>query len=62
MKRYILSLNENISDQVIEDFDNFGAKIIWVSDLMPNLLVIETNKKIEEIRGFFLVESADEEK
>jgi hypothetical protein len=62
IKRYIVSLTENVSDQVLTDFDYFGAKIIWASKLMPNLVGIETDKTKEELEQFFLVESADEER
>jgi hypothetical protein len=62
IKRYIVSLTENVSDQVLTDFDCFGAKIIWASEILPHLVAIETDKSKEELERFFLVESADEER
>lgn len=61
MKTFICNLTENVTDQVLTDFDSFGAKITWVSKALPNLVFVETDKTKEELEQFFLIEHASED-
>jgi hypothetical protein len=62
MKKYLLSLTENVSNQVVTDLDCFGVKILWVSEYVPFVLEVETNKSKEELESFFLIDGIDEVK
>lgn len=61
IKRFIVTLTELVSDQVLTDFDYFGVKLIWVSKAIPYLATIETDKTKEELEEHFLIDTADEE-
>jgi hypothetical protein len=60
MKEYILTLKEGYSDQVQVDLRAFGAEVIWVSKGLPNLIAVESEKSIEELRELLLVKSVTE--
>ena len=61
MKRYLASLNENVSNQVLTDLDAIDVRVVWVSEALPHIVSIETNTSLEELKNFFLIESIQEE-
>jgi hypothetical protein len=61
LKRYIVNLTECLTDQALTDLDCFGVKVVWASSFIEGLIAIETDKTKEELEGFFLIETANEE-
>lgn len=62
MKCYFLDLTKNFNDEIEFKLKEFGAKIIWVSNIMPKLIAIDTDKSVKEIKELNFVEDAEEER
>jgi hypothetical protein len=56
MNEYIVTLKEWYSNQVFHDLKDFGVEVIWVSQALPHIIAVRTNKTIEEIQKLYYVE------
>jgi hypothetical protein len=59
MNEYIVTLKEWYSNQVFHDLKDFGVEVIWVSQALPHIIAVKTNKTDKELEKLCFVEEVN---
>ncbi len=50
MEKYIVTLHEPYSNSMYYNLKSKGFEVIWASEFLPNLIAVESEKSIKELK------------
>jgi hypothetical protein len=56
MNEYIVTLKEWYSNQVYHDLKDFDVEVIWVSQALPHIIAVKTNRTEKDLEGLCFIE------
>lgn len=62
MKKYILRLVTNHSEETKKQLNQIGANVVFSDSILANLVIVETESTLTELQAHPLVSSVEEER